>query len=84
MSNNIIDCAVHDYVELACMYGFDLTLKLDDDTTRKGKALDVTVDTNRDECLLLEEEGKTLQVVLNRVKSMRVINDNPRFEVIDF
>jgi len=84
MSNTIIDCAVHDYVEIACMYGFDLTLKLDDNTTREGKALDVTVNSNRDECLLLEEKGETLQVVLNRVKSMRVINENPHFEIVDF
>ncbi|TQV72150.1 hypothetical protein FLL45_18185 [Aliikangiella marina] len=84
MSNPIIDCAVHDYVEIACMYGFDLTLKLDDESTCQGKALDVTIDNNRDECLVIEEKGKTLQVVLNRVKSMKVINENPHFEIVDF
>ena len=84
MNNPIIDCAVHDYVEIACLYGFDLTLKLDDNTTRQGKALDVKLNANRDECLVLEEEGKAHQVVLNRVKSMRVINDNPHFEIVEF
>ena len=41
MSNTVIDCELHDFVEVACMYRYQLRLILKDGQVIEGKAVDI-------------------------------------------
>ncbi len=42
MSQENISCELHDFIEVACMYGYHVQLALKDDQVIEGKAVDIT------------------------------------------
>ncbi|MEO1888099.1 MAG: Rho-binding antiterminator [Methyloprofundus sp.] len=52
----IISCALHDYIEIACLYGNQLKLELKNQKTLEGKAIGVVTSPDKKEYLLLESE----------------------------
>lgn len=41
MTNELISCELHDYIEVVCMYRYQIRLVLKDDSTIEGKARDI-------------------------------------------
>ena len=80
----MISCASHDYVEIACLYGFEVKLVFKIDKVEQGKALQTTVNDNKEECLVLETDRGIEMIVLEQVASMEAITKNPHFEKIAF
>ena len=49
----MISCANHDYIEIACMYRFEMRLVLENGQVAQGKAFQTALNENKEECLVL-------------------------------
>lgn len=80
----MISCAVHDYVEIACMYRFTVKLTLKNGQTIEGKAVQTVINESKEECVVLDIETGNKEIVLEQLVSMEAVTKNPHFEKIDF
>ena len=53
MSQCTISCELHDYLEIACLYGYQVKLTLKDDRIIEGKAVDVLTTAEKREYLII-------------------------------
>ncbi|ABI58541.1 Rho-binding antiterminator [Nitrosomonas eutropha] len=79
-----ISCDLHDYIEVACMYGYQVRLILKDQSTAEGKAKDILTDTETREFLLLETEIGSQQVELIFLDKLQVLTPDARFTEVVF
>ncbi|MBW6454211.1 MAG: Rho-binding antiterminator, partial [Methyloprofundus sp.] len=56
MSQCHITCALHDYIEIACMYGYQVKLRLKNGQIISGKALDIQTSVDKREYLIIDNE----------------------------
>ena len=80
----MISCANHDYVEIACMYGFEVTLVFKDGKITQGKAIETTYNDNKEECIVLQTKQGNEKIVLDKLTSMEAVTNNPHFDKINF
>ena len=80
----MITCDIHDYVEIACMYGFEVKLVLKDGQIVQGIAFQTTYSENREECVVLKTKKGNKEIVLEQITLMEAVTKNPHFEKIDF
>ncbi|WP_088332842.1 Rho-binding antiterminator [Lacimicrobium sp. SS2-24] len=80
MTKPIIACAVHDYIEVACLYGYRLELHLNNGSKVSGSAH--TTQTLKGEgeflCLVDPEQRIALLTILH----IRALTPNPYFDAI--
>ena len=79
----MIACQIHDYVEIACMYQYEVKLTHNSGTTYQGKAMDTGYDDQRKECIKLETDRGILQLVLDELVRMDAVADNPHFKSVE-
>ena len=79
-----LSCHLHDYIEIACLYGFDICLQLDNRETIQGKAMTINTLPNKTECLLMLVGDQTVQVEVTDILSMKAVTQNPHFDLIAF
>jgi len=82
MERDVISCELHDFVEVACMYGYQLRLILKNGEAIEGKALDI-VSVDQRELLVIENGGKQ-QVDLMTLSKMEVLTPNAKFSEVVF
>jgi Rho-binding antiterminator len=82
--SRIIDCHIHDYIEIACLYGFQVNLELVDQTSIQGRAKTTETSVDKHEWLILEIGDQSEKVELSTIKSMQAITPNPHFDKIEF
>jgi Rho-binding antiterminator len=80
----MISCHTHDYIEIACLYGFQVLLQLNDGTTQQGKAITTETGSDKREWFILEQAAGRTQIDLQDIKSMLSLTPNMHFEQIDF
>ncbi|MDX8128834.1 Rho-binding antiterminator [Methylomonas sp. EFPC1] len=82
MSESRIACDLHDYIEIACLYGYRVRLTLKDQRIVEGRALNVVTE-ERHEFLLLEDSpaGK---IALDQLAKLQVLTSNARFTEVIF
>ena len=78
-----ISCELHDYIEIACMYGYRVKLKFKDGQSLEGKAVDVITTAEKREFLVLDD-GHKQQVELNQLVKMTTLTPNASFKEITF
>jgi Rho-binding antiterminator len=83
MSENIIPCDLHDYIEVACLYGYEVKLKLKDDQVLTGKAINVVTSEDKHEYLIIDN-GQKQQVDLAQLEYLHVLTPNAKFQDISF
>ena len=83
MSQNTVSCDLHDYLEIACLYGYQVRLTLNDLQVVDGKAIDTLTTPDKREYLILDS-GQKQQLELNQLKKMQVLTPNARFSEVDF
>jgi Rho-binding antiterminator len=79
-----IACELHDYIEIACMYRYQVQLILKDQSTVTGKAKDIVTDTEKRELLLLETNSGPQQIELASLDKLQVLTPNARFHEVIF
>ncbi len=78
----MISCELHDFVEVACMYGYQLRLILKSGDTIEGKAIDILSADQRE--LLVIENGEKQQIDLTLLAKMQVLTPNAKFSEVVF
>lgn len=83
MNQDIISCELHDFVEVACMYGYQVRLTLKNNQLIEGKAIDIVTSPEKRECLVID--GDTRQHIdLTELAKMQVLNPNAKFSEVKF
>lgn len=78
-----ISCELHDYIEVACMYGYQVKLILKNEQTLEGKAIDITSTSDEGECLIIENDARQ-SVALTQLAKLLVITPNAKFKEVIF
>lgn len=79
----MISCAQHDYIEIACIYGFEVRLAFKDGKVVQGKAFQTAYNENREECIVLKTVKGAEKIVLEHLASIEAVTQNPHFDKID-
>lgn len=80
----MIPCDLHDYVEIACTFGYPLRLTMKSGEVIEGRALDTQRDAQRRECIAIEVGGSIRLVVLDSLSEMAAQITNPHFDCVSF
>lgn len=83
-TRKIISCHLHDYIEIACLHGYEIELQLLNGDVVTGQALTTETDSDKKEYLLVKKHDQTRKVLLTNVKKMKALTRNPHFDHIDF
>ncbi|WP_428355739.1 Rho-binding antiterminator [Methyloprofundus sp.] len=79
----IISCALHDYIEIACLYNYQIRLLLKNQQTIEGKAVDTLISADKREYLLLECE-RQIKIELIEIKQLQVLTPQAKFQSVSF
>lgn len=80
----MISCNQHDYIEIVCMYHYPIKLTLKSGDIIEGIAVDTQRNDQRDECIKIDIEGVGQLVVLEEIKMLEVMAENPHIQVALF
>ncbi len=94
-----IQCQIYDYIEIACLHHYQLTIELNNGELIKGKAkttqilekqefLVIGSDQGLDTSKITEPEKNSTQddtqmIRLDLIKSITVLDKNPQFETVN-
>jgi Rho-binding antiterminator len=84
MSQCTINCELHDFLEIACLYGYRVKLTLKDQKIIEGKALDVLTTTEKREYLIIDNGREQQQIESNQLSKMQVLTPNALFKEVFF
>ncbi|MGG7055140.1 Rho-binding antiterminator [Nitrosomonas sp. ANs5] len=84
MTHSLISCELHDYIEVVCMYGYQVKLFLKDQSVVTGKAKDIVTNAEKQEFLLLETETGARQIELILLDKMQVLTPHAKFSEVIF
>ena len=80
MTDNV---KLHDFVEVACMYGYQLKLILKNNQIIEGKAVDIVNSPERRECLVIDNDSRQ-QIELTQLARMQVLTPHAKFNEVVF
>lgn len=80
----ILSCHLHDTIEVACLYGFEVCLQLKNQKKVQGKAITTQTTSEKKEYLLLLVDDQNVQVDLTDILTMQAVKRNPHFDVVEF
>lgn len=83
MGKEVISCELHDFVEVACMYNYQLKLILKNGEVIEGKAVDI-LSIDQQELLVVDDSGEKKQVDLIALAKMQVLTPNAKFSEVVF
>ena len=81
MRQKVIACQIHDYIEIACLYGYRVKLILKDGASLEGRAIDIFTSPEKREFLLIDK-GRQQPIELNQVHKMEVLTANAQFKEV--
>ncbi len=83
MSQENISCDLHDFIEVACMYGYQVRLTLKDGQIIEGTAVDIMTSKEKREYLIINS-GQEQQVELTLLTKLTVLTPNAQFKEVNF
>ncbi|MEI6709327.1 MAG: Rho-binding antiterminator [Methylococcales bacterium] len=84
MNQCTISCELHDFLEIACMYGYRVKLTLKDQKIIEGTALDVLTTAEKREYLIIDSGQEQRQIESNQLSKMQVLTANALFKEVVF
>lgn len=79
-----IDCTLHDYLEIACMFHYDVRVALQDGATVEGRAITTSTHPDKSEALELATDQGPISVMMEMITYLEVLTRNARFQRVDF
>ena len=76
-------CDLHDYLEIACLYGYRLRIELDGGGWLDARALDTRTLPSKEEVLLVEAAGERRQLRLDQLRAITPLTPGARFGRIE-
>jgi Rho-binding antiterminator len=83
MGKDVIPCELHDFVEVACMYRYQLKLILKNGEVIEGKAVDI-LSVDQQELLVVDAGGEKKQIDLMALSKMQVLTPSAKFSEVVF
>lgn len=80
----MISCNQHDYIEIVCMYRYPIKLTLKSGDIIQGIAVDTQRNEQRAECIKVDIDGMEQLVVLDEIKILEVVVENPHLHKVTF
>ncbi|EDY86343.1 modulator of Rho-dependent transcription termination (ROF) [gamma proteobacterium HTCC5015] len=80
----MISCDHYDYIEIVCLFKYPVELTMKSGEIIAGKALDTVRNPLNEECIKLQVENDEVAVVLDAIKQLHVLVENPHFETVSF
>lgn len=80
----ILPCHIHDTIEIACLYGFEILLQLNGQKPVQGKAITTKTAASKIEYLQVLVKDQMIEVDLTDILTMRAVTKNPHFDLIEF
>ena len=80
----MIACDQHDFIEIACLYHFEVVLQLKTGDEITGIAQDTTLNSEREECISLLKNKMIELVALSSIATMRAVAQNRHFDCVIF
>ena len=85
---SVLNCDAYDYLEIACLYGYQLEIQLRNGLSLNAKAINVgvvVVHDEKQECLLVVQNDQTQRwLPTEELLSLRVLTENAKFEFVGF
>jgi len=82
-----INCHAHDYIEIACMYSYDLKLELRSEETLHVKAITTATKKNENgvaiEYLIADSSTTRFDIPLTEIVKLEVKNKSAKFQCIE-
>jgi len=82
--NNPIDCELHDYIEIACLFRYEVLLTLFNGNSVQGTALTTQTLKNKSEILNMCTGEGVEDVPFHTIAKIDVTTANARFQSINF
>ncbi|EGT0661636.1 transcriptional antiterminator [Citrobacter werkmanii] len=79
-----IDCDLHDYLEVACLYHYWLHIELTDGTSMSARALTTCTTRDKEEFLLVEYHDNQQKIRLDRLSAIATLTTGATFSVVNF
>ncbi|WP_336284121.1 Rho-binding antiterminator [Citrobacter arsenatis] len=79
-----IDCDLHDYLEIACLYHYCLRIELTDGTYLDAKALTTCTTADKEEFLLVENHENQQKIRLDRLSAITALTPGATFSTVSF
>ena len=82
-----IACQLYDYIEIACMYKFEVSAVLKNGKVKSGKALTTVIDKRGKvpiECIQILTDGTVQNIALADIAQLHAKTDNPHFSSVSF
>jgi Rho-binding antiterminator len=83
MTHCAVSCELHDYLEIACLYAYQVRLILKDQQIIEGKAIDTMTTAEKREYLVIDN-GKKQLIELMQIKKLQVLTANAKFSEVVF
>lgn len=80
----MLNCDLHDYIEIVCLYHYPLKLTLSSGIERTGTAVTTRYNDNRQECLVIRQNDNEQLVLLDEIALLEVTVANPHLQQIRF
>lgn len=74
-----LDCDLHDYLEIACLYGYALDIELTDGQRLTARAITTRTSPTREEFLEVETADGRQDIRLDRLLAITPQDKNARF-----
>lgn len=84
MSQKIISCATHDFIEIACTFGYSVRLDLFSGETIQGQAITTQISRDKKESLVIKSHQHNQTIELITIKTMKALQSNPHFDTVSF
>ena len=83
-TNTRISCDLHDYVEIACLFSYELRLTLRDGGNVVGNAKDTRTSSDRVEYLILDTDSDRIEIAMREIAHIAVLTPGARFNEVSF
>lgn len=80
----MLNCHIHDYVEIACLYQILVRLTMKDSISFEGVAQDIVLNDSRQTCLLIKNDDGAHELILDKIQSMQALIENQHFNLVKF
>lgn len=82
MRDSLIACDLHDYIEIACVYGYRVRLTLKNNHVIEGQAQTIVTEQKREFILL--NNAQTGKIALDDLAKLQVLTPNAQFHEVIF
>lgn len=76
-------CHLYDYLEIACMFHYQVQVKLKSKDMVLGQALDIKTIDGKESLIVKTQQGKQ-HIPLRQLTLLTVLTTNAKFEKVDF